>query len=110
VLGELPEAGIDEDGVEAGVHWLSSGVNCLAARVGEPCAQEGAEAAACRAAAPARGELLLVQPEQLDELGRGLEGVGDHATRAERKRREQPGVGLGDERRAVEGPRAVERC
>jgi hypothetical protein len=102
--------GIDCNGVEAGVHGFSSCVNRLRTRVRDAGAQKGAEAAAGDTAAPALGELLPVQPEQFDELGRRLEGVGDRSTRAKRQRGEQPRVGLGDERRAVEGPRAVERC
>jgi len=87
-----------------GIGW-----HCLGPNVGEACADEGAEATARRAAAPALGQLLLVKPEQLDELGGRLEGVGDRATRAERERRKQPRIGLGNEGRAVEGLRAVER-
>jgi hypothetical protein len=77
--------------------------------VREPCAEEGAEAAAGRAAAPALGELRLVELEQVDELGRRLEGVGYGSTRAEWERREQPRVGLSHQSWAVKGPRAVER-
>ena len=65
------------------------------------------------AVAPAVGlaglHLLGTQPEQLEDLGRGLERIGDRAARAERQRGQHPGIRLRDQRWTAWRARAVQR-